>query len=113
MKKLALVLAFLLIVSAPVTAATRSTIITPKLTFSETTAQCTVSVIGNSTSEFIEVTMKLMYGPSCVDSWTGSGYGFVRIQESATAISGRTYELVVEVTVNGVAKEPISTTKTC
>lgn len=115
MKKVAVFLVIVLIMSMPMSAiaATRSLSVNPDLTFSGTTAKCTTTVLGNDMSEYLVVTMKLMYGTSCVASWNGSGYGYVYMDKTANAVKGRTYELVVEVTVNGVAKEPISTTKTC
>lgn len=115
MRKAALVLAIILVVSMPLTvsAAPRALDVAPNLSFNGTTATCRVTVIGNSTSEYIEVTMKLMYGDYCEASWSSSGYGYVYMLENDTVTKGRTYELVVEITVNGVAKTPVSVSGTC
>ena len=115
MKRLAFILAVTLIVSIPISAlaAPRAMVTNPELTITGTTATCKTTVVGDRTSDFIQVTMKLMYGSSCVASWNGSGNGYVYMSKTATVTAGRTYTLVVEVTVNGVAKDPVSVTKTC
>ena len=114
MKKMAFLLALILIVAVPmeVAAATRE-ITSPQLNFSGTTAKCSVVVTGDNSSQYIQVTMKLMYGSTTVASWSGSGYGYVYLSKTATVTSGRTYKLVVQVTVDGVVKDPVSVTKTC
>ena len=53
------------------------------------------------------------YGSACVAAWSGFGNGYAVLQETATVVYGRTYTLVLEVTVNGVAKELASITTTC
>lgn len=77
------------------------------------TATCDVMVVGNNTSEYIEVTMKLMEGSYCVASWYDTGYGYVWLQEDVIVIRKHTYDLVVEVKVNGVASTPVSVSGTC
>lgn len=115
MRKAALFLAIILVISTPLTvsATPRMLTINPTLAFEGTTAACDVMVVGNNTSEHIEVTMKLMYGSTCVASWSDSGYGYVYMLEYAGVTKGRTYELVVAVTVNDVAKTPVSVSGTC
>ena len=115
MRKTALLLALVLVLCTPVTAyaATRVSSIKPSLGFSGTAAICQVTVMGDNASQHIQVTMKLMYGTIQVASWSGSGYGYVYLDKSATVFSGRTYTLVVEVTMDGVVKDPVYITKTC
>jgi hypothetical protein len=115
MRKIAVFMAVIIIISMPLTvsAATNALEIDPYLTFSGTTATCDVMVVGNNTSEHIQVTMKLMYGSTCVASWSDSGYGYVYMLEYAGVTKGRTYELIVAVTVNDVAKTPVSVSGTC
>lgn len=115
MKKIALLLAIILAFSTPlaVSAATRALTIHPYLSFNGTTASCEVTVVGNNMSEYIEVSMKLMHGTTCIDSWSTSGYGYVYTEEFATVTKGETYELVVAVSVNGEAHTPVSVTNTC
>ena len=114
MKKLAFLLALILAINLPlnVAATTRASSITPQLSYSGSSAKCIVAVVGDNSSQHIEVTMKLMYGSSTVASWTGSGYGYVYLSKTATITTGRTYKLVVEVTVDGVTKDPVYVTKT-
>lgn len=113
MRKAAFLLAIVLLVSAPLTvfAATNALNIKPTLDFNGTTATCEVTVVGNGASERIEVTMKLMRGTTCVDSWSDAGYGYVHMKEYKTVTRG-TYDLVIEVTVNGVEEEPVSVSNT-
>lgn len=115
MRKTALLLAIILVISMPlsVSAAPRALGIEPVLAFDGTTAACEVMVIGNNTSEYIEVTMKLMYGTTCEASWSADGYGYVYMLEYDDVVKGRTYKLEVEVSVNGVAKSPVYITGTC
>lgn len=115
MRKVALFLALILVFAMPLTvsAAPRALGINPVLDFNGTTATCDVMVIGNDTSEYIDVTVKLMDGSYCIASWYDSGYGYVWIMENATVTKGRTYDLVVAVKVNGVASTPVSVSGTC
>lgn len=115
MKKLAFVMALILMISMPISAFAASRTIRAKseLTFNGATATCKATVFGNDASEYLVVTMKLMYGTTCVASWSSSGYGYVYMEKTASVVRGRTYQLVVEVAVNGVESDPVSVTKTC
>jgi len=115
MRKIALVMAIILVISIPLTVSATPWVlnIRPSLTFEGTTANCYVMVVGNNTSEHIEVTMRLMHGNSQIASWSDDGYGYVRLQGTAGVTRGYTYTLTVEVTVNNVVEQPVSITKTC
>lgn len=115
MKKIAFLLAIVLVISAPLTvsAATYALSIRPQLSFSGTTANCGVTVVGNTMSEHIEVEMKLMHGSTCVATWFADSYGYVVMKETTGVTKGQTYELVVAVTVNGVSKTPVTHSGTC
>lgn len=115
MRKVALFLAIILVISTPLTvsAAPRALTINPTLAFEGTTAGCEVAVVGNNMSDHIEVTMKLMRGTYCEASWSSDGYGYVYMLEYDTVTKGRTYDLVVAVKLNGVAKTPVSVSGTC
>ena len=115
MKKVALILVVILALRIPLTAhaATRELSISSSLSFIGTTATCKATAVGDNISQHIQVTMKLMYGTIQVASWSGSGYGYVYLSKTATAVSGRTYKLVVQVTLDGVVKDPVYVTKTC
>ena len=115
MRKTALLLAIIMVISMPlsVSAEPRALGISPLLDFEGTTAICEATVIGNNTSEYIEVTMKLKWGIFTVESWSSSGYGYVYMLEEHSVNNGWTYKLVVEVTVNGVENTPVSVSGTC
>lgn len=115
MKKLALLMAIILVISMPLTvsATPRLLSIRPSLTFEGTTAACEVTVVGNNMSEHIEVVMKLMHGTSCVKAWMNDDYGYVYMLAYANVTKGQTYSLVIEVKVNGVAQQPVSIQGTC
>lgn len=115
MKKIAFLLAIVLVISTPLTvsAATYALSIRPQLSFSGTTANCGVTVVGNTMSEHIEVEMKLMHGSTCVATWFADSYGYVVMKETTGVTKGQTYELVVAVTVNGVSKTPVTHSGTC
>ena len=115
MKKLAILLAIIFVISAPlsVSAATYALTIKPVLSFNGTTATCEVTVVGNTMSDHIEVEMKLMHGTACLATWSAEGYGFVNLERYANVTKGQTYTLVVAVTMNGVSKTPVTHEGTC
>jgi type 1 fimbria pilin len=115
MKKIAFMLALILIISAPLTvsAATYVLTIRPVLSFSGTTATCEVTVVGDYMSDHIEVEMKLMHGSTCLATWYKDGYGYVNLEKTATVVKGETYEIVVAVTMNDVSRTPVSKSGTC
>lgn len=115
MRKLALFLAIIVVISVPLTVSANSRLLSirPSLTYEGTTANCEVIVVGNNMSEHIEVTMTLKYGNSVIVSWSDDAYGYIRMQENATVTRGRTYTLYIEVTVNDVVKQPVYIDETC
>ena len=115
MKKLAFVLAIILVVSMPLTvsAAPRTNAVNLDLIFTATTAKCNVEVIGNYSDDYIEVTMKLMQGSMCYGSWSDSGYAYVYMYEEANITQNYVYTLVAEVKINGVALTPVSLSDKC
>lgn len=115
MRKVALLMAIILVFSTPlsVSATPRMLTIDPAMDFDRGTATCEVAVVGNNISELIQVTMTLKYGSTVVDSWYSEGYGYVYMLEYADAVKGRTYDLVVAVVFNGEAQTPVSIRGTC
>lgn len=115
MRKTALLLAIILLISMPmsVSAEPRILEINPVLDFEGTTAFCEATAVGNNTSEYIEVTMKLKWGIFTLETWTSSGYGYVYMLEQHSVNKGWTYKLVVEVAVNGVESSPVYVEGTC
>lgn len=85
----------------------------PSLSFNGTTAFCSAFCRGDSSSDKIDATLTLYQGSSYVDSWSGSGKEQVTLSGTCEAVSGKSYKLVVDYSVNGVSKPSVSTTKTC
>lgn len=85
----------------------------PMLSFNGTTAFCSVICRGDSSDDTIDVTLTLYQGLTYVDSWSDSGSGQVKLSGSCKAVSGKSYKLVVDYSVNGESKPSVSTTKTC
>lgn len=110
MKKAALLMVIVLVISLPmsVVAAPRDIAFAPVLSFNGLIATCGVDVYGDSTSDYIEVTMKLMDDFQCVGTWHQDGYCYVSMTKKALVAKGRNYTLTVEVTINGVARAPVS-----
>lgn len=110
MRKAALLLAIILVISMPlnVSATSRALGINPTLAFDGITAGCDVVVVGDHASEYIQVTMMLKQGSRTLRTWYGDGYGYVYMCEYTRVLPGYTYTLVVAVSVNGVASTPVS-----
>lgn len=116
MRKTALVLAIVMLLTAlaaPVMAAeARITSIAPEITFDGTTANCSVIIGGNNTSEKLEATMKLYRGSTLIATWTAEGNGYIIWSATKTVTRGYTYKLTVTLTVDGVACSPVYVTNT-
>lgn len=107
------VLLVCLLTAQAVCAADLRASVSPSLTFDGTTAVCTVTCRGNSTSDQLEATLTLYQGSTYVDSWSGSGKGRLSISGECAARSGKTYQLELTYSINGVEKPSVSVTKTC
>lgn len=104
----------LLVLSITAQAATPRVIsAVPQLTFSGTTANCTVNVRSGNTSDSIKVTMTLWNRSTEIASWDGSGTGNVFLSKTATAVKGRSYKLTVDMTINGAAQPQAFVTAVC
>lgn len=116
MKKIALLLAIVLILSTPLSAHAaepRMLSIYPGISFSGTTAECSLAVTGDYADDEIDVVIKLWRGSTCLRTWYASGEGYVFWEDTATVTKGQTYKLTVDVTVNDVLKPRVSTSGTC
>lgn len=115
MRKLAMSLAVIVILVLPMTtyAASRSIGIVPNLSFSGTTANCTVKVVADSFAHEIEATIKLWQGSICVATWEEEGKGILSFSDSATVTKDKTYNLTVDAIVNGVVQPQVSVSATC
>lgn len=91
----------------------RTTTSKPILSFSGTTAYCAVECAGESTGDEVKATLTLYQGTTYVDSWSGSGKGYVSLSGSCGVRSGKSYKLVLTYSINGSSKPSVSTTATC
>lgn len=109
-RKLCIVLAMIMLFTTCVYAAAmvRTSM---DLTFSGTTANCYILVKEAGAS--IDVTMKLYKGSTLVKSWTKSGTGRVELNKTWTCISGQSYTLNADVTIDGFPISVTPVTKTC
>ena len=100
-----LVLAIVMLVMAfavPAEAAdARVSTIVPSLSFSGTTATCSLRVTGESTSEHIEATIKLYLGNIPVATWTAEGDGYLFFSKTTGVNKGYTYTMKVQLTIDG------------
>lgn len=115
MKRTVFAVLLLLALVFPVSAqaAQRLAIARPSITFSGTTATCSVSARGNSTKDSISLTAKLYNGSTCIATWTDSGTGSLNFSKTKTVQSGNTYKLTADVTINGTALATASASGTC
>lgn len=84
-----------------------------RLSFSGTTAVCFGTCRSGNSSDRIAMTLILEQGGVEVDSWSASGYGQVTITEFSSVTKGKTYTLVMELSINGEPQEPFFTYATC
>lgn len=83
------------------------------LSFSGTTANCYVDISGRG-SDKISATIKLCCGNQNIETWNESvTNGHLFFQDTASVTKGKTYELVVEYTVNGKVQQSLSDSGTC
>ena len=97
---LTLIIAFILTISAFAVEPKNYTSVMPSLSFSGTTANCSVNVTNAGAD--ITVTLTLYRGWSTIASWSGSGENYVRVIGSAAVKDGLEYRLVATGTINGV-----------
>ena len=82
------------------------------LSFDGSKAVCAAWYIADNTSDALDVTLSLYRGSTLVTSWSRTGTGAVSISERYGVQSGKTYTLILQYSVNGVAQPELSTTKT-
>lgn len=108
---LVLLVIFMIGLNSHTFAATNGIYVTPVLSFSGTTANCSVTIY--ESGKYINATLKLMYGSTEVDSWSKTGTTYVAISGTANVVHGRTYTLTVTGTIGGVAIDCTPVTLTC
>lgn len=83
------------------------------ISFSGTTATCTVFIPGNDSSDQISAAIELRCGNQSIKTWNDSSSGVLRFKDTVSVTKGKTYDLVVEYTINGKAQSSFSDSGTC
>lgn len=83
------------------------------ISFSGTTATCQVVIPGKSNDDQISATIELLCGGQSIKTWNDSASGILDFKGTASVTKGKTYDLVVEYTVNGKAQSSFSNSGTC
>ncbi len=116
MRKIVMSLAVIMVLLLPVTAQAanaRTINIIPKLTFSGTTANCSLTILANSMSDEIEATIKLWRGSTCIATWQEDSTGILSFKDTVSVSNGKTYELTADVTINGTTQPQVSVSAKC
>ena len=79
----------------------RSVTARPSLRFDGTTAVCSVVCRGESSNDDLDVTLTLYQGRNEVCSWSDSGTGRVSVSGECQVVSGKSYKLMLEYSING------------
>ena len=106
MKKIAFVLAVILVFSIPLSvqaAQPRAISIVPEITLEGTSLTCYVSAAADHISEHLEATIRIYRENTLIYTWYASGYGYIDFTRTRGAPSGYTYRMTVDLTVDGVA----------
>lgn len=82
------------------------------LSFDEGKAVCSAWYTADKTSDALDATLSLYRGDTLITSWNQTGTGTIAISKKYSVQSGKTYTLILQYSVNGVAQPELSTTKT-
>ena len=86
----------------------------PDLSFSGTSATCSLNVVAGSMSYPIVATVTLKHGNSIVKQWQNlTDTGYMDFSDTASVAHGYTYTLHVTLSINGVTHNVADITKTC
>lgn len=113
---LCLLIVVMLFVSMPTYAlanTSRAIAVVPGLSFTGTTANCTVYVSGNYISDEIEVEIKLWKGNTCLKTWTKSGIGFLNFSDTWRVNRNYEYTLTVTAEIDGILLDSVSISERC
>lgn len=109
------VVVMVFVVSFPVMAANESAaLVFPGLSFSGTTATCSLEVYAEHATDAIVATVKLKHGNSVVKQWTNlTDIGILDFSDTAGVSHGETYTLQVTLTINGSPYPVADVTRVC
>ena len=85
--------------------------VTPKLSFTGTTANCEARV--TDAGKYISATLELYENGTSVETWNASGYSSVTFSDTYSATSGKSYYLRLHGTSGGSAFDESTTVKVC
>ena len=107
--------AIIMMMSFPVKAAEQSYgVAIPDLTFSGTTATCSLDVLAGNVTDSIVATVILKRGNSIVKQWQNlTDVGDLYFSDTASVVHGYTYTLHVTLSINEVTYNVADITKTC
>lgn len=84
------------------------------ISISGTTANCHAVIPGNNDKDKISATIELRCGSETIKTWNEhSDCGYLEFRDTVSVTKGKTYELVVEYTVNGKSQQSFSDSDTC
>ena len=109
-------IAILIFASLPISAlanTSRTLAIIPGLNYEGSTAKCSLTVSGYTSTDSIDAVIKLWYGSTCLYAWNASGTGYLVFSDTLTVTRNREYRLTVDVEINDVAKPRVSISKKC
>ena len=103
---MSLILVMLLSVSAHAIQS-RSITSVPHLSFDGNNASCVIQIVGDKMTD-----EELRCGSDLIASWNGSGSGILKMTKSAAVKKGKTYTMVVNFSVNGTRRSPVTVSAT-
>lgn len=95
-----ILLVLCMFVSIPVFAAQKASTVEPSLTFTGTTANCSVSI--TALGKTISATMELWHGSTRLTSWSDNGTSLLTLSETYPVFSGLSYTLKVSGTIGSM-----------
>ena len=98
----------LLLAAVPVSASQQTVGVSADLSFSNYTAACSATIMADSFADKITATMQLWRGTTKIGEWSDEAYCVLSLSETANVTRYRTYTLVVNYSINGVAQTPVS-----
>lgn len=108
---LVVLLAFILAIPT-YAASPRQVDVLPNIIFANNNATCTVEIYADRSSDRIGATMELWQGTQRIDAWNDSDSGYLFMEESVHVDANKTYKLVVNYSINGVSKNPVTIYRT-
>ena len=108
-----LVVLLALVLSIPTYAVSQRLVdVLPDITFANNNATCTVEIYADRSNDQISATMELWQGTQRIDIWNTSDSGYLFMEETARVDANKTYKLVVNYSINGVSKSPVTIYRT-